>query len=153
MKDIFKFKRYNIFYVIVMLIVCSTIIILSNTSVNRKKIYIGKTKKYQSSSTVYKTSNDTINVLIRGTDENYLSNTLTENDVSIKVNGTIVNPSIKMLGEAKNITNGIQYTLQLFGVTGNGPLIVEVKENTLEDKAENQNITKVYETRIVMDNN
>ena len=73
----------------------------------------------------YKNSSSTIQVTINGTDANYNGNSLTADNVTVKVGGTAVTLSTKSLSSATSITNGVQYVLTLSGVTGNGDLTLE----------------------------
>ncbi len=107
---------------------------------------------------IYINSTNTVVLQLDGTDESrYKANTLTEDSITVKVGGTVVNPTTKKLSTATEIANGVRYELTLSGIPGNGELSVVVNANTLEDEATNKNVetTQVlttFDKKIIIDN-
>lgn len=103
--------------------------------------------EYQKS--VYAYSDDTVTITIRGTDENYLSNTLNLNNIKILIGGVDVTNSVtKTLSSAKNINNGVEYTLTIKNMTQKGTLSLQIPAGTLTDKASNTNSSTTINTGI-----
>lgn len=114
--------------------------------------YVGKIENKLAENNFYKSSNSVITLNLKGTDDNYLRNDLTVNDVVIKVNGNEVTPSSKILSAPRLLINGVEYTLTLNGVPENGSLTIDVIQNTLTDAVQNKNILETFNTGIIMDN-
>ena len=103
---------------------------------------------------IYKNSSSTTKITINGTDANYNGNTLTASNVTVKVGGAGVTATVQR-SEPIAITNGVQYVLTITNIptTANGDLSLNIAENTLSDKAGNQNIvTPINNTGITIDN-
>lgn len=151
-------KKLEIYRIITILIILFGIIVLLNSlsitkaEDNRLVQYVGKVENKLATNEMYRSANSTITVELKGTDNNYLSNNLTTDNIIVKVDGVIVTPTTKMLSSPRLITNGVGYTLTLKGVPGNGILTIDVSANTLTDKAQNKNILQTFATGIIMDN-
>ena len=91
----------------------------------------------------------TVTITFRGTDENYDSNSLTINNIGIKI-GTadLASTATKSLSSAKTLSNGIEYTLTLSNMTQKGELSLVIPANTLTDKAGNTNNETTINTKI-----
>jgi len=113
--------------------------------------YASKTNT-NSSAAAYASNSHTITITFKGTDTNYLSNSLTKDNITVKVGGTTVTPTTKTLSSEASINNGVQYTLTLAGITGNGTLTITLSENTLKDKAGNNNALTTFTPGITIDN-
>ena len=96
--------------------------------------------------------NNTVVLQLDGTDLNYKTNTLTTNDIIVKVGGQEVTPRVKQLSEKTAIANGVTCDLTLSGIPGDGELSIEVAANTLEDKSTNKNILTTFDSKIIIDN-
>ena len=95
----------------------------------------------------YATKNDTITIVFEGTDNISYLDSLTSNNITVRVNGNAVNAT-KVLDKT-NITNGKRYTLTLENVTGEGQLSIQIDKTRITDAAGNQAIVGVI-TPIVL---
>lgn len=100
----------------------------------------------------YANSTHDVSITFNGIDNNYVDNYLTANKIKIYVGDTEISPTVKTLSTATNIENGVQYTLSLSGLTGNGELKLKIEGNTLQDKSENFSEETLISTGIIIDN-
>ena len=100
----------------------------------------------------YINRNNVVVLKLEGTDDNYKDNTLAEESVIVKVDGQIVEPGIKQLGDKSILDTGITCDLTLANIPGNGELTIEIAADTLEDKSTNKNILTTFDSKIIIDN-
>lgn len=144
----------------------NTVIVMPNSSTNLKAtaiysdlpdeelptwIYSSRTnsnKEYEE----YANKDDEVSIIFNGLDKNYVANNLTVDKIKIYVGNEEVKPTVKTLSTETSIENGVQYTLNLKGITGNGELKIKISEKTLQDKSENFSEETILETGIIIDN-
>jgi len=114
--------------------------------------YISKTNtnKTNGQAVEYATKNDTITIVFEGTDNISYNDGLTTNDITVRVNGNVVNAA-KVLDKT-NIENGKRYTLTLENVTGEGILTISIDKTKVKDNAGNEAVVGVITPGIIMDN-
>lgn len=144
----------------------NTVIVMPNSSTNLKAtaiysdlpdeelptwIYssrINSNEEYEE----YANKDDAVSIIFNGLDKNYAANNLTVDKIKIYVGSEEVKPTAKTLSAESSIENGVQYTLDLKGLTGNGELKIKILEKTLQDKSENFSEETILETGIIIDN-
>jgi hypothetical protein len=105
----------------------------------------------------YVKSGDTVTFEVSFTDSNYNTSSLTANDITVKVEGTTVTPSTKIVEGPTTITNGQKYKVTLGGITGNGALEITIGGEKASDTAGNTSAEKKQmmrngENGVVVDN-
>lgn len=96
----------------------------------------------------YAYKNDTVTFTIRGTDNNFDSCSLTADQIGILVNGVTDSSISKTVSSAKNVNNGVEYTISLTNFEKSGDITLTIPANTLTDKALNKNNQSVISTGI-----
>lgn len=144
----------------------STVIVMPNSSIKMKAnaiyndapdtvlptwSYSSKTNTNEEYETYANAEHD-ITITFNGVDDNYIDNYLTVDKIKVYVGDEEVNPTVKTLSAENTIENGVQYTLLLNGVSGNGDLKLKILEDTIQDKSENFSEETWIETGIVIDN-
>lgn len=100
----------------------------------------------------YANINHDISIVFNAIDDNYVANYLTVDKIKIYVGNEEIIPTVKTLSTEKSIENGVQYTLSLKGLSGNGDLKIKILDNTIQDKSENFSAETILETGIIIDN-
>ena len=94
----------------------------------------------------------TIPIKITETASGINNSEFTTSDISILVNGTIVNPSTKTL-TYNSVSNGVySYTLTLNGITLNGKITLEIAAGAVKDIATNPNAKTTLDPSITVSN-
>jgi len=100
----------------------------------------------------YIKSSDRIQLSISAESLDYLSNSLTVNDIVIKVGGVEVNPTIKTLSEGFELDGKVKWSMTLSGISGNGLLTLTIPENKVLNSKYEGNIETNLTTTSVVDN-
>jgi len=90
----------------------------------------------------------TVTLKIRGTDNNYSSNTLTESNIDVYIGSTKDTTIEKSLTAGTTLSNGIEYILTLTNFEKTGDLIISIPKDTLVDAASNKNDVTTINTGI-----
>lgn len=103
----------------------------------------------------YAFQENTVTITFRGTDDNFNTSTLNINNIAIKVGSTDVSGSvIKSLSNAKNLSNGVEYTLTIsfssMSRDTKGELSIVLPANSISDKAGNMNTATTIATKILI---
>ena len=94
----------------------------------------------------------TIPIKITETASGINNSEFTTSDISVLVNGTIVNPSTKTL-TYNSVSNGVySYTLTLNGITLNGKITLEIAAGAVKDIATNPNAKTTLDPSITVSN-
>ena len=94
----------------------------------------------------------TIPIKITETASGINNSEFTTSDISVLVNGTIVNPSTKTL-TYNSVSNGVySYTLTLSGITLNGKITLEIAAGAVKDIATNPNAKTTLDPSITVSN-
>ena len=94
----------------------------------------------------------TIPIKITETASGINNSEFTTSDISVLVNGTIVNPSTKTL-TYNSVSNGVySYTLTLNGITLNGKVTLEIAAGAVKDIATNSNSKATLDPSITVSN-
>ena len=108
------------------------------------------TGKDQLESLVNAYKEDTVTITITGTDLNHKSSSLTKNNIKILIGGVDYTSQLTTtLSTAKNINNGVSYTLTIKNITQKGALSLVIDANTLTDEAGNTNAQTTINTGII----
>jgi hypothetical protein len=101
---------------------------------------------------IYISSTDETTIKFKTTDSNFHSANIAVGNISIKRGGQLISSAYKNIQSAVSITNGIQYMLDIGGITGNGPVSISVVGATAQDKAGNLSNDNEVATQVIVDN-
>ena len=100
----------------------------------------------------YANSSHQITGHLKVIEKNIVKNNLTKDNVKILVNNNVILPKSVTLSLSSENANEKIYEFSFNGLSGDGPLSIEIPEGVIEDKSGLLNDKKIFSTNIIIDN-
>lgn len=105
---------------------------------------VGSQNKFMAQVTYGK--NEMVKIKLKGRDEQYQTTSLTASNITVKLDGKIVNPTTKTVTSTTNVTGGVDALICLGGFSSTGKLSITLSAGTLTDSAGNKNTETTLDT-------